>query len=103
MKTLALLLLVCNLHASDCDIDFKFVHVKLTGLDIYQLTESMCGVSEKKAEIVIHKLTRDWCRALVNKNIIIYLHKDKAWKVVAVNNRFDISDWDKYEIPEFIW
>jgi hypothetical protein len=62
----------------------------------------MCGVSEKKAEIVIHKVTKGWCRALSNKTTIIYLHKDKAWKVVAANTKFDSADWTKYGIPEFI-
>jgi hypothetical protein len=102
MKTLALLLLSFNLHAN-CSVDMLFVNdEKLTGLDMFQITEALCNVTDIRDNIVMHKIDGAWARVLVNKKEIIYLHRIDKWRVIARRNKFDTKDWEKFGIPSSI-
>jgi len=102
MKFLPLLLLSFNLHAS-CGIDMLPIDTtKLTGLDMFQITDALCNVTDSGDVIVMHKISGYWARALVNKKEIIYLRKSDKWHVIARRNRFEIKDWERFNIPPSI-
>jgi hypothetical protein len=81
------------------------IHQEQDWKDYEDIMQLVCDDAPVNCQLYLAKIHQDWARVLVDSSIIYYLHKyihTGHWVIVASGRKFDVSDWQKLQIPESI-
>lgn len=97
MKTLILILVLSTQAHSKCLMMTPWKDIDRASAKEIEI--AICADIKVDCSIELSCIREEWARALVDRKIIYYLHRDGRWIIIAKGPRFDIETWEKIGIP----